>query len=306
MAAIAHLGEHPLVPTCDTRGFSCRLGQHQNVEAFIEHARRVPTRLGSLFIRRVGRGIPTVLWPSMFVDGHTWDRLLPLLLAGARGREYVLIDPPGLGLSEPLRRRTTIAEAADAARDALEALGVGEPVDWIGNAFGGHVGYELATDASVVRSFIAISAPVEPVPAELRRKIAVLHPLLRLAGPVRPVENAIVAAMLTSESAEDTGILRVVMESLARPTRASLSFALRSFILDRPDVADRLARISAPSLFVASDDRGDWSPADAERAAAQAPNARSVTISGARTLIPLEQPAALARAIVDFWRAGAQ
>ena len=294
------------MPTCDTRGFSCRLGQHQNVEAFIEHARRVPTRLGSLFIRRVGRGIPTVLWPSMFVDGHTWDRLLPLLLAGARGREYVLIDPPGLGLSEPLRRRTTIAEAADAARDALEALGVGEPVDWIGNAFGGHVGYELATDASVVRSFIAISAPVEPVPAELRRKIAVLHPLLRLAGPVRPVENAIVAAMLTSESAEDTGILRVVMESLARPTRASLSFALRSFILDRPDVADRLARISAPSLFVASDDRGDWSPADAERAAAQAPNARSVTISGARTLIPLEQPAALARAIVDFWRAGAQ
>ncbi|QBR90760.1 alpha/beta hydrolase [Microbacterium sp. dk485] len=241
----------------------------------------------------------------MFVDGHTWDRLLPLLLADAPGREYIVIDPPGLGLSEPLQRRTTIAEAAGAARDALEVLGVGEPVDWIGNAFGGHVGYELATDASVVRSFVAISAPVEPLPAELRRKIALLHPLLRLAGPVRPVENAIVAAMLTSDSAKDTGILRVVMESLARPTRASLSFALRSFIIDRSDVTDRLARICAPSLFVASDDRGDWSPADARRAADQAPNARSVTIAGARTLIPLEQPAALARAIVDFWRAGA-
>ena len=45
-----------------------------------------------------------------------------------------------------------------------------------------------------------------------------------------------------------------------------------------------------PSLFVASDDRGDWSPQDAEAAAALAPDAEAVTIGAARTLIPLEQP----------------
>jgi len=272
------------------------------VDSFIEHVRRVPTRLGTLSVRRVGRGVPTVLWSSMFVDSHTWDRVLPLLLAGAPGREYVLIDPPGLGLSEPLRGRTTIGEAADAGRDALQALGIVGPVDWVGNAFGGHVGYELATDESALRSLVAISAPTEPVPAPLRRKIALLHPILRLAGPIRPVEKAVVAAMLTDAAAEDTGILRVVLESLARPTRAGLSFALRSFIIDRRDVTDRLAGISVPSLFVASDDRGDWSPEDAERSAAQAPHARALTIARARTLIPLEQPAALAEAIIAFWR----
>lgn len=271
------------------------------MNTFTERADRVDTRLGSLSIRRVGHGEMTVLWSSMFVDSHTWDRLLPLLVASAPEREYVLIDPPGLGRSESLARRTSIAEAADAARDALAGLGATGPVDWVGNAFGGHVGYQLATDPSVIRSFVAISAPTEPIAADLRRKISVLHPLLRLAGPVGPVRDAIVEAMLTDASAATPGILKVVLDSLARPTRASMSHALRSFIIDRTDVTDRLPGIRVPSLFIASDDRGDWSPHDAQRAAALAPGATALTIARARTLVPLEQPDAVADAVVAFW-----
>lgn len=56
-----------------------------------------------------------------------------------------------------------------------------------------------------------------------------------------------------------------------------------------------------PSLFVASDDRGDWRPQDAEDAAAAAPDATAVTVEQARTLVPLEQPEALASHIRQFW-----
>ncbi|KAF2413835.1 hypothetical protein B1729_07820 [Microbacterium sp. B35-04] len=268
-----------------------------------ERAERVDTRLGSLAVRRVGTGDMTVFWSSMFVDSHTWDSALPLLLAGAPEREFVLIDPPGLGLSEPLSRRSSIAEAADAARDALAGLGATSPVDWVGNAFGGHVGYQLATDPSTIRSFVAISAPTEPVPAHLRCKIAVLHPVLRLMGAVGPVRAAVISAMLTDPSAATPGIRDVVVDSLNRPTRSSMSHALRSFIIDRTDVTDRLSGIGVPSLFIASDDRGDWSPEDAQRAAASSPHATSVTIAGARTLVPLEQPLAVAQAILAFWAA---
>ena len=272
------------------------------MDTFTEHTERIETRLGTLHARVYGTGRLTILWSSMFVDSHTWDRILPVLVDGSTiRRRFVLIDPPGLGMSNPLVRRSTIPEAADAARDALVWLGATEPVDWLGNAFGGHVGLDLATDPATLRSLVAISSPTEPIAPDLRRKIGLLHPLLRLAGPVGPVRDAIVEAMLTSESASTPSTLQVVQDSLRRPTKASMSLALRSFIIDRTDVTDRLADIRVPSLFVASDDRGDWSPADAQRAASLAPGAQVTTIEGARTLVPLEQPEHLAGAIIRFW-----
>ncbi|MET0860395.1 MAG: alpha/beta hydrolase [Microbacterium sp.] len=272
------------------------------MNTLIEHTERIDTRLGALNARSIGSGRTTVLWSSMFVDSHTWDRVVPLLASGsAVPRRYVLIDPPGLGRSAPLRRRSSIAEAADAARDCLDALSQGEPADWVGNAFGGHVGLDLATDATSLRSLVAVSSPTKPIASDLRRKIALLAPLLRAAGPVGPVRDAIVAAMLTDASAADPTTLQVVIDSLRRPAKASMSLALRSFIIDRLDVTAALPDIRVPSLFVASDDRGDWSPAEASHAADLAPRARAVTIAGARTLIPLEQPDALAAEILAFW-----
>lgn len=258
----------------------------------------VPTRLGRLHVGLVGEGVPTVLWSSMFVDSHTWVPLLPLL---PDGREYVLVDPPGLGASESLTRPSDITEAAMAARDLLAELDLDGPVDWVGNAFGGHVGFKLAAQTGVLRSLVAISSPVEPVPPALRRQIRLLLPMLRWMGPVGPVRSAIIAAMLTDHSADQTQIRRVVEESLRRPERRSMALAVRSFILDRVDVTEELADIDVPSLFVASDDRGDWSPENAEAAAAKVPSAASVTISAARTLIPLEQPQAVASKLRDFW-----
>lgn len=266
-----------------------------------ERTTAIPTRLGALHVRELhelGHGPTTVLWPSMFVDSHTWDRLLPLL---PEHRHYVLVDGPGLGLSEALRAESDIAGAADAATDLLRGLGVTEPVDWVGNAFGGHVGFTLAARPGLLRSLVAISSPTEPISAGLRRRILLLRPLLRSLGPVGPVRSAILDAMLTDDSRADDGIRATVLASLRRPTRASLSRALGSFILNRVDVNTELADIVVPSLFVASDDRGDWSPADAAAAAARTPGARVATVTGARTLVPLEQPAAVAALLRTFW-----
>jgi pimeloyl-ACP methyl ester carboxylesterase len=261
--------------------------------------RRVPTRLGELAVRIVGDGPPAVLWPSMFVDGTTFDRMLPLL---AGSRRCVVVDGPGLGDSEPLRRRSSITEAAGAALDLLDHLDLRQ-VDWVGNAFGGHVGYELAGRGGPLRTFAAISAPVEPVPPALRRQIRLLGPVLRIFGPVGPVRSAILGALLTEASAADPELRNLVLDSVRRPDRRSLGLALRSFVVDRVDVTGLLDRIAVPALFVATDDRGDWSPAAAQASADRTPSATAVVVSGARTVVPLEQPARLAAVLTDFWAA---
>ncbi len=115
------------------------------------------------------------------------------------------------------------------------------------------------------------------------------------------MRSGILTGMLTDASAAREPIRRVVVESLARPSRRSMALAVRSFILNRVDVSAELALLTVPSLFVASDDRGDWSPQDAQAAAALAPDAEAVTVDAARTLIPLEQPEKLALLVRRFW-----
>ena len=141
---------------------------------------------------------------------------------------------------------------------------------------------------------MAVSSPTKPIPDALRTRIRLLLPILRTAGPVGPVRSAILAGMLTDASLACGPIQRGVVESLKRPSRRSMTLAVRSFILNRVDVTAELADLTVPSLFVASDDRGDWTPEDARAASALAADAQAVTIAAARTLIPLEQPEALA------------
>jgi pimeloyl-ACP methyl ester carboxylesterase len=260
---------------------------------------RVPTALGYVAVHVLGAGRPTVLWHSMFVDGSSWGFVIPRLLPG---RRLLVVDGPGWGRSDRLTRTVRVTDSVAAAVELLEALAPGSPVDWVGNGWGGHVGMELAaTRPDLVRSLVAISAPPQPIDPALRRRIRLLIPVLLLLGPVAPVRRAILEGLLTDESRTDPQSIGVVLDALALAGRRSSARAVRSFILNRVDITDLLPRIEAPSLFVAGDDRGDWSPEEAERAAALVPFARAGVIPRSRTLVPIEQPAALAAAIREFW-----
>src|ERR1700760_4910704 len=101
----------------------------------------VPTSLGRLNIRQAGAGPPALLWHSLWVDSGSWG---PLLNSLAAHRQVVAVDGPGYGGSDPIHRDFTLDECANAAIEVLEHLGITGPVDWVGNAWGGHVCITLA------------------------------------------------------------------------------------------------------------------------------------------------------------------
>jgi len=131
----------------------------------------VETRLGALAVRVRGEGPVAVLWHSLFVDDSTWKRVEGDL---ARARRLVIITGPGHGAS-PDPGRYNMDECAEAAADGLAALGVGEPVDWVGNAWGGHVGVVFAARwPERCRTLVTLGTPIQSYTLSER---------LRLLGP---------------------------------------------------------------------------------------------------------------------------
>src|SRR4030095_2738923 len=104
-----------------------------------------------------GTGPPAVLWHSLFVDSTSWNRLRSRL---ASVRTLILVDGPGHGGS-PAPSSFTLQSCAASALEMLDRLGVTESVDWLGNAWGGHVGVVFAaTYPNRCRSLLTIASPM--------------------------------------------------------------------------------------------------------------------------------------------------
>jgi pimeloyl-ACP methyl ester carboxylesterase len=261
----------------------------------------IATGLGPLHIDVDGVGPPALLWHSLFVDSTSWRRLRPRLAAQ---RTLILIDGPGHGPNPPPPGPFDLTECAAAGSEVLEALGVTGPVDWVGNAWGGHVGlYFAAAYPEVCRTLVTIAAPVQALPPAERRSVQLLYLVHRFAGPrlaAGPLTDALLGKPLRKA---DPDAATLVRSAFLRAERSGMSEAIRSISLNRPDASDRLAEVLAPTLMLAGANDPMCTPADTVAWAAQIPSGRSLVVPGAGHLAPLTDPHT-ADLIADFWISG--
>lgn len=250
----------------------------------------------------LGTGPVLVLWHSLFVDSRTWQRLRPGL---ARLHRLVIIDGPSHGGSAPVQGPLTIDGCAGAALDVLDTLGIRAPVDWLGNAWGGHVGIVLAaSEPQRLRTLVTIGTPVHALSPADRRRIGVMVGAFRIIGAVGPLTRQVTAALLGVALRDSDPVAdHLVVDNLRRSDRRGMYTAMRSLMLERPDLTPEVRRITLPTLFIAGNDDPIWTPAQAAAAAGLLRNGASAGVPGGGHVAPLFEPdPALVDLLEAFWR----
>jgi pimeloyl-ACP methyl ester carboxylesterase len=261
----------------------------------------VSTDLGRLHVRRTGTGPPVVLWHSLFVDSRSWGPLVETL---ARERTVYTIDGPSHGKSEAVRRDFTFEELVVAAEQALDRLGLTEPVDWVGNAWGGHIGIRLAT-ADRLRTLTTIGTPVQGF--TLREKLTMAWPLVgiyRLTGPNSIITKQLFESLLGAESiAAQPDQAEMIKASFREADRHGMFHAMRSMMLHRAGIEDLLGSIKVPTLVMpVRDDITGWRPDEARRTCAAIPDCRVEEVAGTGHISPLLiDRDRIVRLVTEFW-----
>jgi pimeloyl-ACP methyl ester carboxylesterase len=258
----------------------------------------ISTKLGTLAVRIVGNGPPALLWHSLFVDSTSWDRMLAPL---TESRTVILVDGPSHGGSQSWHERFSLMDCADAAGQILSKLDLGAQVDWLGNAWGGHVGIVFAeSQPERIRSLMTVGTPVQGLTPSERRGIVPLVALYRALGPVGPLVKGVEKALLgKGYRPEDAAF---ISKPLKAADRKGMHNAMRSVMLERPDLLDLLARVNVPTQFVAVKDDPLAPVAKAEAAAKLLPQGSTTVIAGRGHVGPLlERAPELAEVVMSFW-----
>lgn len=266
----------------------------------------IDTELGRLAAQVVGGPHRVaVLWHSMFTDSRSWGRVVDDL---RQERTLVLVDGWSFGASADLDHvvdnfNDRCVQAAAAVISQVHNELAAGPVDWLGSAWGGHVGLQLAAvRPELVRSLITISTPVRPASPSLRRQVRMLLPVYRAIGMRGPVRHGLLDAMLTDLTRRtDPEAVDALIAPMSGANRGAIARTAHSGILGRTDLAWAAARVRCPTLMIATDDRGEWSPAECAQTAAAMKDARSAVLTGSRALPSLERPTELAALVADFW-----
>ncbi len=263
----------------------------------------VPTALGHLNVRQTGSGPPALLWHSLWVDSRSWGPLVHKLSAH---RRVLAIDGPGYGRSSPIHHDFTLDDCADAALEILDQLGVTGSVDWVGNAWGGHVGISVAaSQPQRLRSLVTISAPLNPVGRWQRwTQTYPLALLYRLTGPNRVITKTLFDVLLGADAmAAHPDRTADMIDAFKRADRESIRRTIRFMHRWRP-LGDKLSAISVPTLFITGEvDDQQWRLADAQAAVAGMPHARAMAVTGVGHVGPLLVDVDLiADAVTGFWQ----
>jgi 3-oxoadipate enol-lactonase len=266
-----------------------------------------------------GQGLPLLLVHGFPFDHSMWAGQIDVLSAHCR---VIAPDLRGFGLSDtekgtgPICAKhppghsgklvqspflpVTMEQFADDLAAMLDALGVDEPIVYCGLSMGGYIAFQFCRKyAERLRGLILCdtrAAADTPEGAAARRAMAAR---VMVDGPAPLVEAMLPRLLAEATRRERPQLLddmRAVMMSASPHGIAAAALGMA----ERPDMTAALAQIRCPALVIVGEGDAVSPPAEMRGIAEAIPVATFVEIPAAGHMSPLENPAAVNAAILDF------
>ena len=245
-------------------------------------------------IREAGSGPSLLLVHGYPLDGAMWSSVARRLAARFR---VVKPDLPGRA-GNPTGPSASLENYVDFVEAVLENLEA--PVGLAGFSMGGYISLALMRRQPPKVAALALvdtRAVADDEAGKKKRDESIA--ILKDSG-VEPIADAILPKLLSPDGMTRKDLVERVRRIILRQTPAALESDLAA-MRDRKDSTDLLRELALPTL-VAAGEHDAISPAAEGQALAHAiPGARFVQIAGAGHLTPMEAPAAVAKALRDFF-----
>jgi pimeloyl-ACP methyl ester carboxylesterase len=277
-----------------------------------QESERLDTRLGPLAYRSSGEGPTLVFFAGALANRDLWRDVV----SGLEDRyRCITIDLPLGAHPWPLtpevdRSATSLARLE---LDCLELLDVHDATVIANDTAGGLLLLSLATGhpalERVGRLVLTNCESYDKFPPDALKKVSALaRKLPRLtSGLLRLQLRPAAARRKLVSSVASSPLDHEREESFFRPARSDarvaddLVAAMAGF---HPqlliDAAEAIPRFDWPVLLVWGDSCDFFPITDAQRLASEFPNATLVPIPGAKTWVPIDNPAAVSDALVEF------
>jgi len=229
----------------------------QRIKDAIE--RRILTVAGTVNVHAGGRqdGTAFVFWPSLMMEGSMWSYQYEHFAPSYR---VVLIDSPGIGKSEPLRRPIDLAESAEVLVQILDALQI-ERCIFAGNSYGAMLAVVFAAwHPERLIASIAINATASPPTMAETTVTSLLANVLYLnrlmpKWRVRVAQHAFAGDTAEATNPDFVEYLNCVLNEDPK----SISFQMKGILLGRPDRHGILKTIkNVPVLVIAGTKIGNF------------------------------------------------
>jgi pimeloyl-ACP methyl ester carboxylesterase len=242
-----------------------------------------------------GAGRPVVLIHGFPLDGRVWAGQVDVL---ARTYRVIVPDLHGFGQSKA-SRPSTMASMVEDLRALCRQLGA-LPCAAAGLSMGGYVLLQWEkTCPTDVDAIILVDTKPDADTTEARQG---RDKMIQQAasGGATAVADAMLPKMLAPEAlSRDPGLVRRLRDLMESQSPQAIQWALAA-MRDRDDFNAELPNIADPTLLIFGRHDAITPPAIGERLQRAIPRAQLQVIEQAGHMAPLEQPDAVAQAMLTF------